>query len=272
MTKQESIDMVQEVYERAGRPYIYISNSYGADSLAMVLAMKEAGIPVENMPNFSYYWPVGEKAELLPWQSEHREYIDKKLKIKSKFFPSHLYLHAKAQRFLMTPTQEMATNKLVGTKNEIGYYSRDQIEFISKCSYGEIKKSSFVAVGVKVGDSVPRRKALNVCKGISNGKIYPIWKYEKGDIVKILERHDIKVSYDYELFGISFESPFFHYEFLPLMRSGLKVWNDICQEFPLLDMHAKRFLKYYPEREFYKDKIKKLQFAKRGMILPYDGQ
>jgi hypothetical protein len=270
VTKQESIDMVSEVYERAGCPDLYISNSYGADSLAMVLAMEEAGIPMKKYPHFSYYWPVGEKADLLPWQQQYRDYIDKELGIKSKFFPSHLYLHAKSQRFLHDPVGEMVSNDFSGTKNEIGFYSRDQIEFICKASYGEINKKASTAVGIKVGDSMPRRKALNSCRGVSGDKIYPIWRYEKGDVVSVIERHGIKVSYDYELFGISFESPFFHYEFIPLMNKEKEIWGEMCKEFHFLPIHAARFFRYYPERANYREKIKKLQFKKRGMIYGYE--
>ena len=271
MTKQESIDMVQEVYERAGEPKIIISNSYGADSLAMILAMQEAGIPIEQAPQFSYYWPIGDNADPLPWQAEHRKYIDGKLGIKSKFFPSPLYLQAKAAQFLIDPISEMVADDLKGTPHEIGYYTTSQVEHICKCSYGIENDNYLTAVGVKVGDSVPRRKALTQCQGISKDKFYPIWKYEKGDIAKILERHGVKCSFDYELFGISFESPFFHYEFLPLMRRTKTTWNKICEEFPLLPMHAARFLRYYPERENFKEKIKTLQLRKRGLIYEYAG-
>jgi hypothetical protein len=237
-------DLCSRVIDLQGSAAPFLSFSCGADSIAMFLRICEHGagkFDLSQMNAYYMYFVPG-----IPWVEDYIEYFHEKFGLKIIQVPSPILLKSMANWLLQTPARVLGTHALRGTENEFYYLDRDHIELAVK-DWLKIH-DAYTAVGVKSGDSAMRRAAMVKTQGVNEKakKWYPIWDYENSDVMKQIKRHDIKVSYDYELFGISFEN--MDYRFSRVVKDQCpEAWKIMTSHFPMLEASLSRYEYYHPD-------------------------
>lgn len=235
------MNLYKEVKDRSER--LLVSFSVGADSIAMFLSLLESNEFDMKDGVYFYYW-------FLPgisWIEDWIDYFDNKYGISIIQLPSPIFVEDQGNAFLKSPLTAAATAKLQNT--DFRYWKNDKafLEHAIKINQG-LPQDTLTAVGIKQGDSAMRRISLRKSKGLSinKGKWYPIHDYENRDVIDIIKKHDVKVPYDYELFGISFEN--LDYRFSKVIKEKCpQTYKLLKKWYPQIDMYIARNEFYHPE-------------------------
>lgn len=248
--KQYASDNAQElerlwpiVQEAQETDRLFMSFSAGVDSIAMWLRIMEAEIidPKDAVLYYYYYIPG------ISWVEEWIEYFEDLYGVKVIQVPSEAFLHTWGNWQFQTPARAEAIVELQTTDYSIQKMSKQEIQDAVR-EWAGLPETAYCAVGVKSGDSARRRMAMRKSQGVNhnNRKWYPIWDYERGDPVRMVQRHGIKVPYDYELFGISFEN--IDYRFAKVMKERCpQNWARVKEFFPMAETIITRYEYYHPE-------------------------
>ena len=222
-----------EVIERlaALNKPVALSFSRGKDSIAAWCALEDAGVEV--VPVFFYCVPG------LRFEDESLAYFERKFDKKIHVYPHpSFYKHLNRGVFqspqhdpyivgaaLPTPTYELMW-RLVKTDLDL-------------------PQDTWVADGVRAADSIVRRASF-VKYGVmkdSNHKVSPIADYLKKEVLDIIERHNVELPIDYELFGRSFDG--LDYRFTKPLKDNLPDdYGRICKWFPLVEADIVRHEAY----------------------------
>jgi hypothetical protein len=222
---------------------LYMSFSTGVDSIAMWLRCLESGAfdPAEAVLYYMYYIPD------VPWIEEYIGYFQAKYGVKIIQVPSPILLKDLANWLYQPPARVAAIRSLETTDKRIMPIPRDDIEaFVRR--WAGLPDETYCAVGVKSGDSAMRRLQMRKMRGINrvSHKWYPIWDFENRDCETIIRRHEVKVPFDYELFGITFEN--IDYRFSRVIKDRCPAtWAKILDFFPLAETILTRHEYYHPD-------------------------
>lgn len=237
------MDLYQEVKKRSDR--LLMSFSIGADSIASFLRIMEDGAFDMADGVYFYYWFLPG----VPWVDDYIDYFEDKFGIKIIQLPNPIFVNDQGTGFLKTPITAAATAML--QKSRYRYERNDKafLERAVKINQG-LPLETLTAIGVKQGDSAMRRITLRKNEGLSlnQGKWYPIWDFENRDVYDIIKRHGLKMPYDYELFGISFENLDYRFS-KPIKDRCPETYKLLKQWYPQIDMYIARNERYHPEWE-----------------------
>lgn len=237
------MDLYDEVKKRGYR--LLMSFSCGADAIAMFLKVLEDGHFDMADGSYFYYWFLPG----VPWIEDWIDYFEDKYGVKIIKLPNPIFVNDQGIGFLQPPLQAAATAML--QKTNYRYWKNDKafLEHAVKVNQG-LPESTLTAVGIKQGDSAMRRIQLRKNGGLSanRGKWYPIHDFENRDVIDIIKRHGVKVPYDYELFGISFENLDYRFS-KPIKDRAPETYRIMKQWYPMIDMYIARHEHYHPEWE-----------------------
>jgi hypothetical protein len=183
----------------------------------------------------------------MSWTWEYLDWFEDHFGVKVERVPSHLCLESLANWYFQTPARVEAIVELAKTPQHFGALTKQQIQRFTAYWAG-LPDTTLVALGVKQGDSPMRRKAMRQTQGISRkqGKWYPIWDFENRDAIELLKRHNCKVPYDYELFGITFEQ--LDYRFSKVLKEQCpNNWARVLDRFPMAETIISRREYYHPD-------------------------
>jgi 3'-phosphoadenosine 5'-phosphosulfate sulfotransferase (PAPS reductase)/FAD synthetase len=236
-------DLYDKVKKRSDR--LLMSFSCGADSIAMFLRVMESGEFAVSDGVYFYYWFLPG----VPWVEDYIDYFEDRYGVKIIKLPNPIFVNDQGIGFLKTPVTAAATAALQKTPYRYWKNDKSMLERAVKVNQG-LPQDTLTAVGIKQGDSAMRRITLRKNGGISEsqGKWYPIHDYENRDVYEIIKRHGVKVPYDYELFGISFEN--MDYRFSSVIRDRCpETWEILKYWYPQIEMYIARHERYHPEWE-----------------------
>lgn len=243
MIDQDCIRLSDEIKKSEKR--LFMSFSTGADSIAMFLRVLESGRFDMTDGVYWYMYAVPH----ISWIDEYIEYFMDKYKIKIIQVPSSLLLQNLALWRLQSPMRSKGVLDLQWTDKEFSAMPRDVIGDCVK-DWHHLSEKTYCAIGVKSGDSAMRRIAMRKCQGVNHAsrKWYPIWDFENRDVEDIIRRHGVKVPYDYNLFGITFEN--FDYRFSKIMIDRCpENWKRLLEIYPMAKTLVARHEYYKPDEK-----------------------
>jgi hypothetical protein len=97
-------------------------------------------------------------------------------------------------------------------------------------------KGAMVATGVRAADSPMRRMSIMRHGPISKakGEYFPVWDWRKADLLEAFERHDIKLTRDYEVWGRSFDGLDARF-LIPMKKHFPADFKKVLEWFPLAE-------------------------------------
>lgn len=241
MITGDIVDLSRRVKAAQGHGRLFLSFSTGVDAIASFLRCIESDEwnPKEAVLYYYHHVPMS-------WTLEYIEYFEDRYGVKVIRVPSHIFLSDLANWLYQEPVRAEAIQELQKTMYAFRAMKKDQIQDGVRM-WSRLPESTMCGVGVKQGDSPMRRTQMRKYLGISpRGKWYPIWDFEHRDVEDIIRRHGVKVPYDYELFGISYEN--IDYRFSKVISEQCpNNWEKILEWFPLADTIISRH-EYYTDR------------------------
>jgi len=203
------------------RPHL-LHMSTGADSLACWLRMREWGMDVT--PVYMYYM------EGLPYIERYLEYLETFFGCRIYRLPSPLGWDDLGNGLYQVPG---VGAKLHAWIDGLGWsaYTTDVYNRV----LADVCPDKMHALGLRVSDGINRAAALKKYGAVRDKKWFPIGSFFISDVVALIKKHNLKLSPDYELFGMSFESP--RYWMMPLIKKNLpKTFARIKQQYPLVNL------------------------------------
>lgn len=226
--------------KKENRP-VLVSFSLGKDAIATELALQDAG--VETVLCYLYYVPRSKDGVSLEFIDETIGYFEAKW---GK--PIHRYPHPAIYHFLnhliFQPPERIQTIEDAQLP-EITY---DKLWPLIKDDLG-LPQDTWIADGVRAADSIVRRASF-VTHGLMKSKsrkVSPIADYLKAEVLEIIERHDIDLPIDYDLFGRSFDG--IDYRFTkPLLEKRPADYERLKHWYPMLDIDIFRHEQVWGEK------------------------
>lgn len=243
--QDSAAELSRAVKQRSGHDRLCMSFSCGADSIAMFLRLLESEEFDMADGVYFYYWFLPG----VPWVDDYIEYFQERYGIRIMQLPNPIFVDDQGNAFLKSPVTAAATAQLQKTPHAYQRNDKAFLERAVKINQG-LSTDTLTAVGIKQGDSAMRRIQLRKNEGVSEnkGKWYPIWDYENRDVYDIIKRHGVKMPYDYELFGISFEN--LDYRFSRVIKDRCpETYKLLKHYYPQIDMYIARNERYHPEWE-----------------------
>ena len=243
MDKKGLIELCDKVKRIQGHDRFMLSFSAGSDSIALFLRILESGQFDMTKGIYFYYYNVPN----ITWVDEYLDYFEDKYNIKIERLPSPNFVEGLRNYHYQTPARAYALDKM-SRMGEWPIYDKSDIEREVKFAYG-VSKKTLCAVGVKQGDSALRRQQMRRMRGlnVNQGKWYPIFDFENKDVPAIINRHDVKMPFCYELFGISFENIDFRFS-KPIRDNCPNNWENIKKYYPMADSIISRTEYYHGDR------------------------
>lgn len=207
---------------------VLVAFSGGKDAIATTLALREAGI--ETILVHMYVIPPI-KGKLMPLVDESLTYFE-------EVFDTHIYRypHPSIARWLTNFVFQPPERCAVIEACEIPVIEYDDLWKIVREEL-DLPDDTWVADGVRAADSIVRRTAF-VRHGVmkkTKHKVSPIADWLKAEVMDIIERHNINLPADYELFNRSFDG--IDYRFIaPLKEYRPADFEHILHWFPLAEL------------------------------------
>lgn len=112
------------------------------------------------------------------------------------------------------------------------------------CEREGLDLGTMIASGVRAADSPMRRLQFSTHGAISPAQkqYYPVWDWDKARLLAEIERADIKLPADYELFGRTFDGLDLRFLY-PLKHKRPADYRKILEWFPLAEMEIWRYEK-----------------------------
>lgn len=230
--------MFNEIVQRVkginpGKDKVLLSFSRGKDSWAAWCALKDH---FDVYPFYYYNGPPN-----LEFKEDSFEYAERKIGRKVLKLPSPLMnslLSAKNCGF-QTPERVLMLDAI-----EVPEFGYDLVQQVAAQCFG-LPDGTYTALGVRAADSA--RRALHFkCHGPiteKQQKFYPIWDWDKADVLMSLIENQIELPIDYKIFGRTFDGLYLQY--LEAIAAHFpRDWQRILDIFPLIDLelyrHGKR--------------------------------
>lgn len=238
-------DLSEQVQKAQNSDRLFMSFSTGADSIAMFLRCLESGKWDMSKAVLFYYYLLPD----IPWVEDYLEYFQEKYNVKIIQVESAIILDDLAKWHYQTPARAWAINELyrIDPQHAPFLMKKEEITMAVRV-WAKLPDSTYCAIGTKCGDSAIRRKYMYEKQGIAhnNNKWFPIWDFENTDVIKYIKSHDVKVPYDYELFGISFEN--IDYRFSKVIKERCpETWKKAKDFYPLIESIITRYEFYHPD-------------------------
>jgi hypothetical protein len=218
------------VADEQGHRTFIVAFSTGKDSVAMALALKEAGYAMR--PYYCYLVPgLGFVEESL---SYYEERIFEGVRIAR--VPHPFFFRALTAGLFQTPHDHVVNNAA-----SLDAYGYAEIQATIAAEHG-LSDGTFTALGTRAADSVMRRVAINTNGPVNRAahRFQAIWQMNLADVLDIVGRHQIELSPEYRVMPRSFDG--LNYEYLIGIREA---WPDdyrrIVEWFPLVEAELFRF-------------------------------
>lgn len=221
--------------------------STGADSIAVFLRLREAGI--EPILIYKYFVPN------LPMVNNYLDYFSKKFNVRIYQFPNSLMpeMFGNVQHQRPTKRDNYFYEQIKWVKN----ITKEAFDKFLEGIFTD-KKNTVYHYGLRYTDGLHRFLHLKKNGVYFQNKFYAIASYKVGDIQNILRKYDCKLPIEYGLWGISFESPRawnigLIKEHCPETHKIIKDWFPLIdykgyrEKFNKLNRHFKTRLKQYSE-------------------------
>lgn len=207
---------------------VLMSFSCGKDSIAAWLAIKD------HFPRIVpfYMWPV-----------PGLEFIEESLAYFEEFFGTHIIRvpHPSFYRMLNNLVWQPPERIRIIEAARLPDFDYDMLNELM-IKQLDLPESTFVCAGVRAADSPNRRSAINQYGPINWKRkyFYPVWDMYKHELVDLLEQHKVKLPFDYQIFGRSFDG--IDYRFLkPLKIHRPADYGRIVEWFPLAELEIMRY-------------------------------
>lgn len=217
---------IREKLAAEGKP-VCLAFSCGKDSLATWLALRECGVEV--VPAYLYYVPG-----LVFIEDQLKRYEDY-FQVKIHQYPHPLLFHSLHSAAFQAPHRVPLLAAV------------DMPEISYEAQWGLIVedlglKGSWVADGVRAGDSIVRRASFvkNGPMKPSSRKVSPIYDWLKGKVMDVITSSKAPLSDDYRVFGRSYDGLDARFS-APLRRNYPADYERILQWYPLVDVDQIRW-------------------------------
>jgi len=236
-------ELCQNVIEYQGSSIFFQSFSGGKDSIATFLRVRETGLFKEFHLYYYYFIPE------LSWVESYLNYFEKRFNLKIIRVPNPVLYKLLNNGSLQFPLTFVSIDKLFREGLRFPEYDLTLLMKAVKLSLN-LPEKNLCAVGVKASDSPIRKMAIEK-HGIINKntkKWYPIHDYTNKDIVEIMNRHDVPLPEDYDLFGLTFDG--LDYRFIKIIKEKKpKDYEKIKYYFPLIDLVLYRHENYWKNQK-----------------------
>ncbi|OCG77375.1 phosphoadenosine phosphosulfate reductase [Gilliamella sp. Nev6-6] len=220
------LETIQAVREKQNKTLLAFST--GKDAIAAWLAIREHFDEV--IPYYLYLIPDLEFVE------ESLSYYEKFFGVKIARLP-HPTLHRWLNELIHQPPQ----NCLCIEQARLPDFDYIHIQQ-AMVQMHKLPSETLVADGVRAADSPMRRVAMLKHGTISYNqlKYHPIWDWKKRDLIDCFNKHKIKLSIDYKLFGRSFDGLDLRF-LMPLKKHLPNDYKKILEWFPLAELEIFRY-------------------------------
>lgn len=233
-------DLCQTVIDRQnGQRTLFMSFSNGKDSLAAFLRVHETGMFDEYVLYYYYLIPD------LSWIEDYLNYFEKRFKVKIIRVPNPTLYRLLQSGVLQTPTRLLGFDKFHRDGGQFVQFDAKVLMETVRFNYG-LPDNIYCALGVKAADSPIRRHSIKTYGAVNDNQMkwYPIHDFSDRDIVNILQKHDLPLPEDYDLFGLTFDG--LDYRFLKVVKDRKpKDYQKIKNIFPLIDLVIHRREHYW---------------------------
>ncbi|ADG98566.1 hypothetical protein Srot_2112 [Segniliparus rotundus DSM 44985] len=212
---------------------VMVAFSGGKDSVATVLALRDAGVQTELA--YLYFVPGREPGEPLGFVKDGLDYLEDKLQQRIRRYP-HPSLYRMLNAFTFTPPERCAIIEMAR------FPEVDDLEMwrVIRKDTGAAK-DTWVADGVKAVDNPPRCIALTA-QGLvkrNTRKVSPIADWLTKEVKGRIEAEGIALPVDYQWFGRSFDG--IDHRFLkPVKDNAPEDYAQILEWFPLAELEILR--------------------------------
>lgn len=204
--------------------------STGSDSVACFLRLKEWGI--NPILVYNYYLPH------IPMVDNYIDYFEKKFNVHIYRLPSTLYLNNTDNALYQLPIKgrekfrnDITEFKLLRYKTDKANkdFQRKQILEYLNCKKGEV----IFHKGLRYTDGFFRFYNIETSGVMTKDYSFlPIASFEISDVQNILRKYECKLPIEYNLWGISFESPR-AWNVNLIKENCPESWKYICEYFPM---------------------------------------
>lgn len=210
-------------------PKLLLSFSGGKDSIAAWLRLREDGR--FQITPYYLYWVPG-----FSWVEDMLAYYE-------DFFGQHIirlphpYFYEMLGKAAFQPPERIATLNAVDPV-QFDYADVDDL-IARKLGLG----APFCAIGMRAADNLERRRMIlqQGSLGVKRRRyFYPIWEYKIADVIRIIQKYQVKVSPEYVMWGHTPVS--LNYDYMrPLLDHYPEDYELVRQWFPLIDLQLFRY-------------------------------
>lgn len=234
--------LVKDYIRKHGRDTI-AAFSCGKDSIANALAIID---DCDIVPVFYYIVPD------LPMQLEALDYFERKLfQRKILRYPDqrfydwvHTGTHMPLSYLKLVDACEPPLINPLHQDGGIVAWRNRRLKWI--CDQEGIAENTLIAVGVTARDSPQRWMSFQKHGQIrpGSGAWYPIWDYDRAQLLGEIEKSGLKLPIDYHLFGKSLDGLSVEY-LVPIKKYRPEDWKVILNWFPLAEVEVWKYEKTY---------------------------
>lgn len=207
---------------RAKYEDVIVAISGGKDSIAMLIKLQEAGFRCHCFHEY--------KIPDMEFDERQLRWIEERFEVKIMRLPSpDLYRMLKNLAF-----QPPFRVPLI-LAADIPQFEHDDVHDVVQEDLG-LPVGTYTAIGIRAVDDMVRRTTLKK-NGPFNEKrltFYPIYDMRKDDLVDLLRKHNVKLGFNYQYSGSSFDG--LQYRYLHAVKKyAPEDWERIKRWFPLVE-------------------------------------
>jgi len=207
---------------------VLMSFSCGKDSIAAWLTIR---------PHFKRIVPF------YLWTVPGLGFVEDSLKYYEDYFGCHILRvpHPSFWRMMNNFVWQSPERCQVIEAAGVPSFSYDDLNRIIIAQLG-LPEETFICSGVRAVDSPNRWASMKQHGPITWNRryFYPVWDMRKDELIRLLERHHIKLPVDYALFGRSFDG--IDYRFLKPLREYYPVdFERILEWYPMAALEIMRY-------------------------------
>lgn len=210
---------------------ILLAFSYGKDSIAAWLTLRESGLFKRIIP---YYM----------WIVPGLQFVERNLAYYEQWFDQrvirvpHLQFYKMLREMVFQPPERCEIIEACNLPKKYGYDEAAQLA----AEIAGLPKDTWTAHGIRSADSPWRRTTIQKTGAINQKRrtFTPIADMKKDELIGLLKRHNIKLPMDYQWFGCSFDA--IDYKFTgAIKRHAPDDYALIREWFPLVDLEVARY-------------------------------
>ena len=171
------------------------------------------------------------------------EFVENSLAYYEKFFGQKIYRvpHPSLYRMLNSNVFQPPQHCAAIERAQLPNFSYDEVEFAVSEDLG-FQEKLWTANGVRQADSPIRRIHFAKDGPMSPRRrvFYPIWDWLKADLVSVFQQSGVKLPFDYEMFGRSFDGLTGNY-LAPIKKYFPRDYQKILEWFPMAELELFRY-------------------------------